>query len=128
VLSNGKRCPNTALPGSKYCGVPAHQELALHEPDDEANPIVEDAEPELEALADVSEPEAVTEDAAEFGEPEPEEFPAGRGDAPTVGEDETLESGAVAVVRVEDDPDEGVPILHVTPEQAKKIEGVGEDA
>src|SRR5215204_1836641 len=29
ILSNGKRCPNTALPGSKYCGVPAHQELAL---------------------------------------------------------------------------------------------------
>ena len=28
VLSNGKRCPNTALPGSRYCGVPAHQELA----------------------------------------------------------------------------------------------------
>ena len=28
VLSNGKRCPNAALPGSRYCGVPAHQELA----------------------------------------------------------------------------------------------------
>ena len=50
VLSNGKRCPNAALPGSKYCGVPAHQELALHEPDDEVNPIVEEPEPELEAL------------------------------------------------------------------------------
>src|ERR687886_263949 len=32
ILSNGKRCPNAALPGSKYCGVPAHQELALREP------------------------------------------------------------------------------------------------
>ena len=32
VLANGKRCPNAALPGSRYCGVPAHQELALHEP------------------------------------------------------------------------------------------------
>ena len=50
VLSNGKRCPNAALPGSKYCGVPAHQELALHEPDNEANPIVQESEPELEAL------------------------------------------------------------------------------
>src|SRR5881275_2200051 len=29
VLSSGKRCPNAALPGSRYCGVPAHQELAL---------------------------------------------------------------------------------------------------
>ena len=27
MLSNGKRCPNAALPGSHYCGVPAHQEL-----------------------------------------------------------------------------------------------------
>src|SRR6201981_3784036 len=58
VLSNGKRCPNAALPGSKYCGVPAHQDLALHEPDDEANPIVQESEPELEALADETEPDA----------------------------------------------------------------------
>src|SRR6266849_6694844 len=28
VLANGKRCPNTSLPGSRFCGVPAHQELA----------------------------------------------------------------------------------------------------
>src|SRR6201986_5455293 len=35
ILSNGKRCPNAALPGSKYCGVPAHQELALHDSEDE---------------------------------------------------------------------------------------------
>ena len=28
ILSNGKRCPNAALPGTKYCGVPAHQALA----------------------------------------------------------------------------------------------------
>jgi N utilization substance protein A len=28
ILSNGKRCPNAALPNSKYCGVPAHQALA----------------------------------------------------------------------------------------------------
>src|SRR5437764_929702 len=27
VLANGKRCPNTALPGSRFCGVPAHQAL-----------------------------------------------------------------------------------------------------
>jgi transcription termination/antitermination protein NusA len=31
ILSNGKRCPNGALPGSRYCGVPAHQELARKE-------------------------------------------------------------------------------------------------
>ena len=33
VLSNGKRCPNAALPGSKYCGVPAHQALVGTESD-----------------------------------------------------------------------------------------------
>jgi N utilization substance protein A len=57
ILSNGKRCPNAALPGSKYCGVPAHQELALHDSDDE-EPVVTEAEPELEALADTMEPDA----------------------------------------------------------------------
>src|SRR5881394_3497101 len=28
ILTNGKRCPNAALPGSRFCGVPAHQSLA----------------------------------------------------------------------------------------------------
>ena len=27
ILSNGKRCPNAALPGTRYCGVPAHQAM-----------------------------------------------------------------------------------------------------
>jgi N utilization substance protein A len=57
ILSNGKRCPNAALPGSKYCGVPAHQELALHDSDDE-EPVVTESEPELEALADELAPDA----------------------------------------------------------------------
>src|SRR3954465_11695689 len=32
MLSNGKRCPNAAPPGSHYCGVPAHQALHGTEP------------------------------------------------------------------------------------------------
>jgi transcription termination/antitermination protein NusA len=28
VLSNGRRCPNAAVPGSTYCGLPQHQALA----------------------------------------------------------------------------------------------------
>src|SRR5436305_347324 len=32
VLSNGEPCPNEALPGSRFCGVQAHQELATREP------------------------------------------------------------------------------------------------
>ena len=110
VLSNGKRCPNAALPGSKYCGVPAHQELALHEVDGEDNPIVTEPEPELEVLSDTAEPEAVTEDAAAFGNPEPEEFPAGPGDAPVAGEDQTLDSEAAHPQHVMDDPNAGIPI------------------
>ena len=45
MLSNGKRCPNAALPGSHYCGVPAHQEQhgtappAAMPEDDEADEI-----------------------------------------------------------------------------------------
>ncbi|MGH3004878.1 MAG: transcription termination factor NusA [Gaiellaceae bacterium] len=31
ILSTGKRCPNTSLPGSRYCGIPAHRELAARE-------------------------------------------------------------------------------------------------
>jgi N utilization substance protein A len=31
VLSTGKRCPNASLPGSRYCGIPAHRELAAQE-------------------------------------------------------------------------------------------------
>jgi transcription termination/antitermination protein NusA len=120
VLANGKRCPNAALPGSKYCGVPAHQELALHEADAEDNPIVAEDEPELEALSDTAEPEPVTEDSAAFGPSDPEdEFPAGPGDAPVTGEDETLDSGAAHHRHVEDDPDAGVPIEHV---QAQSVE------
>ena len=120
VLSNGKRCPNGSLEGSKYCGVPAHQELALHETDDEDNPIVQESEPELEALSDTAEPEAVTEDAAAFGNPEPEEFPAGPGDAPVSGEDETLETGAAHAhhEHVVDDPNAGVPIETVAADDA----------
>src|SRR5438094_2035786 len=57
VLSNGKRFPNEALPGSRYFGLPAHQALALQDSED-VEPIVTEAEPELEALADTAPPDA----------------------------------------------------------------------
>jgi N utilization substance protein A len=28
ILTSGRRCPNAALPGSRFCGLPAHQALA----------------------------------------------------------------------------------------------------
>src|SRR5213082_240577 len=52
VLSNGKRCPNEALPGSRYCGLPAHQELALHDTED-TEPIEAEDEPALEIRSDL---------------------------------------------------------------------------
>jgi transcription termination/antitermination protein NusA len=33
ILSNGRRCPNAALPGSRYCGIEAHQALANKDTD-----------------------------------------------------------------------------------------------
>jgi transcription termination/antitermination protein NusA len=38
ILANGKRCPNGTLPGSRFCGVPAHQELARLEAEGKALP------------------------------------------------------------------------------------------
>jgi N utilization substance protein A len=59
ILSTGKRCPNASLPGSRYCGVPAHQELALRgDVADDEEAIVQESEPELEARADELPPEA----------------------------------------------------------------------
>ena len=96
-----RRCSRTAsaartrrCPARSTAACPPTRSSRCTRPDDEDNPIVEESEPELEALADTAEPEAVTEDAAAFGDPEPEEFPAGPGDAPVDGEDATLESGA----------------------------------
>jgi N utilization substance protein A len=57
ILANGKRCPNEALPGSRYCGLPAHQELALHDTED-VEPIETADEPALEIRSDLVEPDA----------------------------------------------------------------------
>jgi N utilization substance protein A len=49
ILTSGRRCPNAALPGSRFCGLPAHQALAETgsdyvggEPEDGAEPPIED--------------------------------------------------------------------------------------
>jgi N utilization substance protein A len=91
ILSNGKRCPNASLPGSKYCGVPAHQELALRDSDDE-EPVVTESEPELEALADQLPP-----DAESVGPSLP---------APEVPEIEERDSAPPVVEPLETDPEE----------------------
>ena len=74
ILSNGKRCPNTALPGSHYCGVPAHQALAASEPAETA--VVEEVAP-AEAEAEIAEAEleavAATEEQATLAADDTEE-------------------------------------------------------
>src|SRR3954465_3278609 len=52
ILSNGKRCPNAALPQSRYCGLPAPQALADQEGDEVApNEPVEPSEEPVVAVA-----------------------------------------------------------------------------
>jgi N utilization substance protein A len=79
ILSNGKRCPNAALPGSKYCGVTAHQALASAEPEaltPATEEMVEEAVEELavEELENevLAEAEEITERASEVDERIPE--------------------------------------------------------
>ncbi len=98
ILANGKRCPNAALPGSRFCGVPAHQSLEGTGSDYVAGPPAAAAEAEtqdelgdgdatLEATEERSDSTPVTDPAdVDSEEPpvapaaeiaEPEEVPAG---------------------------------------------------
>jgi N utilization substance protein A len=115
LLSNGKRCPNAALPGTKYCGVPAHQALASGDPG--AGPVAVEAEltpeelaaeeaavaeaerseelsPSAGAMLDGAAGELVVEELEDEVVSEAEEVVAraaaepGAGDAPSGGEDE----------------------------------------
>jgi N utilization substance protein A len=65
VLSNGKRCPNAALPGSRFCGVPAHQELANQPVAEVAVDDVDETEPGVE-IAEELEVVAVVEEVSEL--------------------------------------------------------------
>jgi N utilization substance protein A len=72
VLSNGRRCPNAALPGSRYCGIESHQALA-NKDTDQVEPAHEDngagtpplAEADGSADAGAGAPAAVVTEAAE---------------------------------------------------------------
>jgi transcription termination/antitermination protein NusA len=79
ILANGKRCPNAALPASRFCGVPAHQAL-----DGTGTDYVAGAPPEAEEVeeveTEVEAPEADSTEAPISPEAEvvePEEVPAG---------------------------------------------------
>src|SRR5437762_3831183 len=75
ILSNGKRCPNASLPGSLYCGVPAHQALVSQEADDAtAQPARAETEHEAEAEAVTA---GVEDDVLELLQQEPQEVVEG---------------------------------------------------
>jgi N utilization substance protein A len=78
ILSNGRRCPNAALPGSRYCGIEAHQALANVDTDEVGAGAVE-------APAEVAAP-------AEIAEAEPRE--AGNGAAETAADESAAAENA----------------------------------
>jgi N utilization substance protein A len=80
VLSNGKRCPNAALPGTRYCGVPAHQALAASD-----TPVTDGDGTPAEAPAEGGEELAAVAAPAEAALVAP----------PGAGEDEALADAAV---------------------------------
>jgi N utilization substance protein A len=98
ILANGKRCPNASLPGSRYCGLPAHQALEgtgtdyLVPPEDEG-----EEEPAGEGAAE--EPAAAEDAALEAAASE-------NGDLPV----EELVESAVEEAPVEEAPIEEAPI------------------
>jgi N utilization substance protein A len=105
ILANGKRCPNTALPGSRFCGIAAHRELAEREAageELEASQVVggvSDEEPAEEAPVEA---EASAEEAV--GDAEAQEEVAG--DAPIVAEEARVDE---PVAEVESDPEPEEP-------------------
>ncbi|HEY6778055.1 MAG TPA: transcription termination factor NusA [Thermoleophilaceae bacterium] len=118
ILANGKRCPNASLPGSRYCGIPAHQELEGKETDyvvppegdgDGGEPSAE--EPAGEESEEVPAGEPSAEQPA--GEPS-EEVPAGEPSdevparEPSAGEVPAGESSAEDVVADAPSPEEVV--------------------
>jgi N utilization substance protein A len=113
ILANGKRCPNAALPGSRFCGVPAHQALALEPVPEDEEPMVVEDEPDLEIRADLEAPDAESVGAESLPEPEVSELEseAPADAAATRGPDAT----AVASAEDEVDLDTVAPHPDVAP-------------
>jgi N utilization substance protein A len=82
ILANGKRCPNAALPGSRYCGIPAHQALTEQATDYVVPPGGDGAE---EAPVQETPPGGDGAEEAPAQEVRPEETPAAAPAAPEDG-------------------------------------------
>jgi N utilization substance protein A len=110
VLSAGRRCPNAALPGSRYCGLPTHQALArfttnqvtVLSPLDEGEiALLADGDAAEDAISPIvarAEEEFAAADAAD------ESAPTAEGVADEAIAEVALED-AVTAVATEEDPD-----------------------
>jgi N utilization substance protein A len=121
ILANGKRCPNASLPGSRYCGLPAHQALEgtgtdyLVPPEEGEGGGEEAADAELAASGNGEVP------AAELpGEAPVEDAPVE--DAPV--EDAVVEEAPIEEASVEDSAAADQPLDE---EPAAEAEPVAED-
>jgi N utilization substance protein A len=79
ILESGRRCPNAALPGSRYCGLPAHQDLEGKDTDHVAPE--EEGAPVEPAPAEVA-AEEVPSEAPEEELPSEEDAPAEEEEVP----------------------------------------------
>jgi N utilization substance protein A len=103
LLSTGKRCPNTALPGSHYCGIPAHREIAEREAagEDVSAEIVQPAQSEPEESED-TEPVEATDDVEEPAAQATPVVEADEAPAAEAEEEPEVESEAVPAAETEE--------------------------
>jgi N utilization substance protein A len=105
VLSNGRRCPNAAIPGSTYCGLPQHQSLSRFETSQTA------------VLADLSEAEVAILADPDADEGQVEEIVA-RAEANFTEQDESAEAESADEVATEEAIEEDIA------EEAREAEEV----
>ena len=109
VLSNGRRCPNAAIPGSTYCGLPQHQALSRFETSQTAV-LAGITEAEIEILAD---PDADQGQVTEIVDRATAGFVEGAEEEEAAAEQEAVaevldEAGAEAVAAAEDEAAEEI--------------------
>jgi transcription termination/antitermination protein NusA len=95
LLSTGKRCPNTSLPGSRYCGIPAHRALAERE---QAGETLTAEEAILPASAQPAEEEPEDTEAEGASQAEPEVAPEAEQPVEPVIEQQVPEVSEKAVI------------------------------
>ncbi len=86
ILANGKRCPNASLPGTRFCGIPAHQELANKAPEELVGQVVQIGGPSVNG-----DDEAGVDEAPEELEGEPVAAQQLEGEPVAAAADETEE-------------------------------------